>query len=505
MAKHKRLSQLLKIVGYTDTLAKQQTVTGLAIDSREVQAGDLFVALAGHQQHGFQFAQQAEQQGAVAILAETPLSQELSEQKVNIPVYEIDQLSPQLGVLAAHFFDHPSEQIKVVAVTGTNGKTSTAWLLVQALQQLNVNAAYMGTLGVGTLDSLEKLANTTPSALHIQAHLADLVSRGFDMVCLEASSHALVQGRLNGLNIDTAILTNISQDHLDYHHTMTAYAEAKQILFTDFKLRHAIINSDDEYGQHWLQAGVNADTISIYGQTQKTAQHHHSAHHVELKDAGLAFQWQHNEQYYPVSSSLLGRFNVDNLLAVLASLIGIDQDEMNHGDMDLSAEHISQTMAQLTPVPGRMNMIRLTHKPVTVVIDFAHTPDALAQVLKALSAHCQHDLWCVFGCGGDRDKSKRPQMGQIAESFAQHIIITDDNPRFESADEIAADIAQGMSRSPLIIHNRKAAIERALQQSAKGDVILIAGKGHETTQQINDQYIEFNDFQVVQNWQEAAA
>lgn len=498
MANRKMLSQLLHCVDSQQAIKHDQAIIGLAVDSRELRSGDLFLALAGHQQHGFTFAQQAQQQGAVAILAETPIPAEINRQQLNIPVYEIQSLSQHLGSLAAYFYDHPSEHIKVTAVTGTNGKTSTAWLLVQALQELGIKAAYMGTLGVGDLAALAPLSNTTPSALHIQAHLAKMVNSGFTQVCLEASSHALVQGRLNGLKIDTAILTNISQDHLDYHESMAAYGQAKQRLFTDFNLRHAVINGDDDYGQLWLQQGINAENISIYGQGQsagKAVQHIHKALNIALLDAGMAFQWQHNQQLQPIKSRLLGRFNVDNLLAMLATLAGQGFDNMP----------LTKVVAHLTPVPGRMNMIRLTQKPVTVVIDFAHTPDALAQVLKALSAHCQHDLWCVFGCGGDRDRSKRPQMGQIAENLAQHVIVTDDNPRYESAAQIAQDIAQGMTRQPLIIHNRKAAIEQALQQTVAGDVLLIAGKGHETTQQIKDQYIEFNDFQVVQNWQEAAA
>jgi len=495
MANKLTLSQLLAVVGYAGPAPQALTISGLAIDSREVKSGDLFLALDGHQSHGLEFARQAEQQGALAILAETPLPDNLNKPAIDIPIYDIEELSQQLGFLAAAFYQHPSQHIKVIAVTGTNGKTSTAWFLVQALKLLDVKAAYMGTLGVGDLDALKKLTNTTPSALHIQSYLSEMVEAGYDCVCLEASSHALVQGRLNGLTVDTAILTNISQDHLDYHLTMQTYAQAKQSLFTDFKLHHAIINRDDEYGRQWLQSGVNADLVSVYGQRSSDGRYSHSAHHVELKDDGLAFQWQHQEQLQPISSHLLGRFNVDNLLAVLAVLV----------DMDFNVSRISRVVSQLTPVPGRMNVIRLLQKPVTVVIDFAHTPDALAQVLTALSAHCQHALWCVFGCGGDRDKNKRPQMGQIAERHADHVIVTDDNPRFESATEIAADIARGMSRPPVIIHNRKAAIEQALQQSVKGDVVLIAGKGHETTQQIKDQYMAFNDFQVVQDWQEAAA
>ncbi len=495
MVESKRLSRLLAMTDYEGSVGHDLAVGGLAIDSREVQTGDVFLALAGHQQHGCEFAQQAEQQGAVAVLAETPLPQAFSKQGIQIPVYEINQLSRQLGPLAADFYDQPGQKLKVIAMTGTNGKTSTAWLLVQALEHLGQKAAYMGTLGVGSLDALSQLTNTTPSALHIQKHLAAMVGAGYDWVCMEASSHALVQDRLNGLTIDTAVLTNISQDHLDYHRTMADYAEAKQRLFTDFNLRHAVINSDDHYGRQWLQEGINAHTVSVYGQAVGGVQHHHQARDIHLEPAGLVFQWNYNNQHRAVNSTLLGRFNVDNLLAVMATLTA----------MDIESAHISAAMSQLTPVPGRMNVIRLTHKEVTVVIDFAHTPDALAQVLNALADHCSNDLWCVFGCGGNRDTNKRPQMGRIAEQYAQHVIITDDNPRFESAAQIAADIRQGMTSEPLIIHDRKAAIEQALEQSVNGDVVLIAGKGHETTQQINDQYIEMNDMQLVQDWQEAAA
>lgn len=495
MAKIQSLSQILACVGDQQFISPDLKVSGLAIDSREIQVGDVFLALVGHQKHGYEFARQAEQNGAVAILAETPLPQELGGQTVDIPVYEIDQLSQQLGHLAAGFYQYPSKDLKVIAVTGTNGKTSTAWLLTQALEHLEQKAAYMGTLGVGGLDALSQLSNTTPSALHIQKHLAAMVSAGYECVCMEASSHALVQGRLNGLNIDAAVLTNISQDHLDYHQTMADYARAKQRLFTDFNLRHAVINSDDDYGRQWLQAGVNAAVVNVYGQAVTGVQQLHQAKNIHLKSAGLSFQWHHSNRQNKVSSALLGRFNVDNLLAVMATLT----------EMGFKPTQIIEAVTKLTPVPGRMNVIQLVHKDVTVVIDFAHTPDAMAQVLTALADHCSHELWCVFGCGGDRDKSKRPQMGRIAEQYAQHVIITDDNPRFESAAQIAADIVTGMQSQPVIIHDRKAAIEQALQQSVAGDVVLIAGKGHETTQQIKDQYIEMNDFQLVQDWQEAAA
>ncbi|MCX7545152.1 UDP-N-acetylmuramoyl-L-alanyl-D-glutamate--2,6-diaminopimelate ligase [Marinicella gelatinilytica] len=498
MANYKLLSQLLNCVEARQTTHVDLHIKGLAIDSREVKSGDLFLALSGHHKHGIAFAEQAEQNGAVAIFAEAPINSHIKQLAVTIPVYEIKQLSGQLGKLAAFFFDHPSERMKIMAVTGTNGKTSTAWLLVQALQAFGVNAAYMGTLGLGDAKRLKPLANTTPSALHIQSNLAELLNQGITHVCIEASSHALVQGRLNGLRIDTGIFTNISQDHLDYHQTMQAYSEAKQQLFTQYALRHAVINGDDDYASQWLKEGINADLISVYGQQQtknNDIKHHHTAQNVELSEVGITFDWRHDNEQHRITTQLLGRFNVDNLLAVMSSLT----------EAGFQATDIITVVAQLNPVPGRMNTIHLPHKQVTVVIDFAHTPDALAQVLNALAAHCQHELWCVFGCGGDRDRGKRPQMGGIAESYADRVIITDDNPRFESAAQITADIALGMKKPPQIIHNRQTAIEEALLKAVTGDVVLIAGKGHETTQQIKDQYHEFSDFQVVQKWLEKAA
>lgn len=507
MAKAMLLSELLALLNMSKP-EQDAIVSGLCEDSRQLQNGEVFFALSGFHYHGMDYAQQAVEKGALAIITEpvidTRPNPKTPTNQVSIPIYEVAGLSQQLGSLASAFYQHPSHDVAITAVTGTNGKTSTAYLLSQALNDLGQKAGYMGTLGVGELDNLSPLPNTTPSAFTIQRNLAELRDRGFKHVCLEVSSHGLDQGRLNGSQINTAIYTNLSQDHLDYHQTMEAYANAKRRLFTDFSLQHAVINLMDEWAVRWLELGIDAEQISGYAAYEDEAkftanwdsvQLSHRACNIHLNAEGVSFDWQFNHQQQNLTAGLLGAFNVENILAVVAALthFGINQVD------------VAKAVAKLKPVPGRMNSLTLQQKPVTVVIDFAHTPDALRQVLRALRGHCQQQLWCVFGCGGNRDSGKRPQMGQIAEQQADCVIITDDNPRFESGPQITADIAAGMQHGPLIINDRKAAIEHALNHAKAGDIVLIAGKGHETTQQINDQFIEFNDLQVVQDWQGVAA
>ncbi len=507
MAKSMMLSELLAVLN----LPKPQqdfVVKDLCEDSRLLQKGDVFVALSGYQNHGMDYAKQAQDKGALVVITEPAIDGRpainIATEKLTIPVYEVAGLSDQLGGLASTFYRIPSRDLIVTAVTGTNGKTSTAFLLTQALNDLGQKAAYMGTLGVGELADLTPLKNTTPSALTIQKNLADLRDQGYQHVCMEVSSHGLDQGRLNGTQIDTAIFTNLSQDHLDYHLTMEAYATAKQKLFSAFKLRHAVINVADQYAQKWLQAKMSAKRISGYAIIEKNinledfcnlVEYCHQANRINLTANGMTFEWNVDEVKQTLQADLLGAFNVENLLAVVAALTGFS----------IAIDKIAKVIADLTPVPGRMNSLTLNNKQVTVVIDYAHTPDALLQVLSALRGHCSQQLWCVFGCGGNRDTGKRPQMGQIAEAQADCVVVTDDNPRFESAAKITADIAFGMQQKPRIIHDRKVAIEYALDHANDGDIVLIAGKGHETTQQINDRYIHFNDLQIVQAWQGAAA
>lgn len=472
-------------------------IENLCLDSREVQAGDVFVALSGFNVHGMDYAYQAERAGAVAIITEPAKDERAKfvgrQKPLKIPVIECDDLSAILGDLSCEFYDHPSHQLDITAITGTNGKTSTAWLMMHALEELGIKTGYIGTLGVGGIDQLKSMQNTTPSAITIQKSLAKMLDEGFKHVCIEVSSHALDQNRFNGTQVKTAIFTNLSRDHLDYHQTMESYEAAKLKLFNQFKPDLSVINADDEVGIKWLNDKRIVNQIISYGIENSNVDL--NGFGIQLQNAGISFNATLNGQKYSFETSLLGRFNVHNTLAVLGALSahGYDLDEL------------VAVVNQLKPVPGRMNRVDDYRNGTIMVIDYAHTPDALEQVLKALRQHTDRDLWCVFGCGGNRDKGKRAMMGGIAEQLADHVVLTDDNPRFESSSQIIIDIESGMQRKPHVINNREQAIAYVLDQANKGDIILLAGKGHESTQEINGHLLPFNDMEVVNKLIEVAS
>lgn len=466
-------------------------ITNLSLDSREIQAGDVFVALSGFNVHGMDYAYQAERAGAVAIITEPPKAERAKyvgrQKPLKIPVIECDDLSAILGELSCAFYDHPSKKIDVTAITGTNGKTSTAWLMMHALEQLGVKTGYIGTLGIGGVDQLKSMQNTTPSAIEIQKNMAAMIEQGYQHVCIEVSSHALDQNRFNGTQVKSAIYTNLSRDHLDYHQTMEDYEAAKLKLFTQFKPEVSVINADDEIGAKWLSSNQITGRSISYGIDNSSVDLNGSE--IKLQNAGIAFNADYQQKSYSFQTSLLGRFNVYNTLAVLGTLSadGFDLNEL------------VQVVSQLMPVPGRMNRVDDYRNGTIMVVDYAHTPDALEQVLGALRQHTDNDLWCVFGCGGNRDKGKRAMMGSIAEKLADQVILTDDNPRYESSAQIIADIESGMERKPHVVNNRQQAIAYALDQADKGDIILLAGKGHESTQEINGHLLPFNDMEIVRD------
>lgn len=490
---HAMLKQLCDDVNTINSVALNELVNinELCIDSRTLHSGGVFVALSGFNAHGLDHAYQAEQAGAVAVITEPAKSGRAKSSKkihdLSIPVIECDDLSGVLGELSSGFYDNPSQKLKVTAITGTNGKTSTAWLLMHALENLGQKAGYMGTLGVGGVDQMTALQNTTPAATTIQKNMAQMVADGYQHLCVEVSSHALDQGRFNGTQVDQAIYTNLSREHLDYHKTMEAYATTKLKLFTAFKPKLCIINADDKIGADWLTGELKSQYTLSYGIGQNTENTiDFLAENIELLTAGIAFDLKTKDQSKNFETALLGEFNVSNTLAVIASLNALGY-ELNQ---------ISTVVKNLTPVPGRMNQFKPEGKNTTVVVDYAHTPDALLQVLTALRAHTQDQLWCVFGCGGDRDSGKRALMGEIAEQHADQVIITDDNPRTESPAQIVNDIQAGMKQSNQIIHNRRRAIAYALNHAQGGDIIVVAGKGHESTQETNGIKTPFNDMEV---------
>jgi len=464
-------------------------ITGLVMDSREVRPGHAFVAIAGFGAHGLKFVEQARTGGASAILFEAPAPADLP---VPADAIAVPNLRARLGELADRFHGRVTDAMTVVGVTGTNGKTSTVQLLAQAWTLRGLRCGTVGTLGAGLYGQVTPTGFTTPLVLKLHELLAQMHDAGAQAVAMEVSSHALDQGRVDGVHFDVAVFTNLTRDHLDYHGDMDTYGAAKARLFAWPGLQAAAVNLDDEYGVHLhtrLPTGVKVIGLSSRGAAGATLR----ADALKLDSAGIAFDLVEGTQKHPVRSKLLGRFNVDNLLAVAGAL---------YASGDTPAQ-IAATLSQLQPIHGRMN--RLGGGGATdgksrplVVIDYAHTPDALEQALKSLRAHAQARLVCVFGCGGERDRGKRPQMAAIAEANADAVIVTDDNPRSEDGDQIVADILAGFAHPGAVVvqRDRAAAIARAIGEAGPNDIVLIAGKGHEPYQEINGVQHPFDDTEV---------
>ncbi|HKT30295.1 UDP-N-acetylmuramoyl-L-alanyl-D-glutamate--2,6-diaminopimelate ligase [Dyella sp.] len=466
-----RLDHLLQGIAETKAVGPI-VISGLALDSRKVQGGNAFFALRGTRGHGIDFAHGAVQRGASVVLAEAPAPVELEDP--GVPVLWIDGLHAFVGEIASRFFGRPSQTMRVIGVTGTNGKTSTVQLLAQALQHLGHRAATIGTLGAGLHGQLREGERTTPDAIAVQQLLAEFRREGASHVAMEVSSHALEQGRVAATAFEVAAFTNLTRDHLDYHGSMEAYGAAKAKLFVWPGLKAAAINIDDTFGRemaHKLPPDVRAWRLSSAGDAQADV----AASGTVTSAEGVAFTVRTPWGEKQIRSRLLGRFNVANLLTVIGCLAALGE----------SFERIVDAIEALEPVNGRMNRIGGLHGLPLVVVDYAHTPDALEQALKALRAHCDARLICVFGCGGERDAGKRPQMGEIAERLADIAIVTDDNPRGEDGDAIVAQILAGMTRpqAATVQRDREAAIRAALTMARTGDVVLIAGKGHETYQE----------------------
>ena len=470
-----RLSDLLKGIATIDP-SRDISVSGLSLDSRSIRSGDAFVALRGGSTHGITFAPSALARGASIVLAEAPPPAALEGDAI-----WIDGLRANLGEIAARFFGHPSAALTMIGVTGTNGKTSIVQLVASALQNLGANAATIGTLGAGFVGAIKEGARTTPDVISVQGLLAEFRDAGASHVAMEVSSHALDQHRVDAVEFDVAVFTNLTRDHLDYHGTMENYGAAKQKLFAWRNLRAAVINVDDAFGRQ-LADGLRDDVQQIRYAIDNAAEVR--AEKVHSSDRGLEFTLITPWGRTNIATSLLGHFNVYNLLAVAGCL----------GALGYDFAQIESALTQLKPVAGRMNRLGGGDAPL-VVIDYAHTPDALEQALSSLRAHTSGQLICVFGAGGERDQGKRPQMGAIAERLADRIIVTDDNPRGENGDEIVAQILAGLHQRDRanVQRDRNAAIRAAVCDAHAGDVVLIAGKGHEPYQEVAGVKHEFDD------------
>jgi UDP-N-acetylmuramoyl-L-alanyl-D-glutamate--2,6-diaminopimelate ligase len=478
-----RLDDLL--AGYADVgKFADVVVRGLSLDSRVVAKGDAFVALQGGREHGVAFAPKALASGASIVIAETGAGSSSSE--AGDSVLWVDGLREKLGAVAARFFGDPSRNLRITGVTGTNGKTSVVQLMAQALTILGRRAATIGTLGSGMHGVINAGERTTPDAINQQRLLASFLEQRASDVAMEVSSHALDQGRVNGVIFRVAVFTNLTRDHLDYHGDMDAYGAAKRKLFTMHGLGAAVVNVDDAFGRQ-LVSSLPATTRTIrYAIDDESADVR--AIEIETHADGLRFILQTPWGEGRIETRLLGHFNVSNLLAVAASL----------GALDHPFDRLCQALSGLDPVNGRMSRLGGKAQQPLVVVDYAHTPDALEQALTSLRAHCVGTLICVFGCGGERDRGKRPQMAAIAERLADRVIVTDDNPRGEDGDAIVAAIMDGFDdiAGVRVERDRAKAIQRSIVEARKDDIVLIAGKGHESYQEIAGVRYPFDDLDV---------
>ena len=476
-----RAMLLSELLPELEGLSADLAVTGLVMDSREVRPGDAFVAIAGFGAHGLNFVDAAREAGATAILFEPPAPESLPAPADAIPVAG---LRSRMGTMADRFHGHPSAAMTTVGVTGTNGKTSTVQLLAQAWTLRGQKAGTVGTLGAGLWPKIVPTGFTTPLVLRMHALLAELRDEGAQAVAMEVSSHALDQGRVDGVHFDVAVFTNLTRDHLDYHGDMASYGAAKKKLFQWPGLRAATVNLDDAFGRELFDA-VGGKVRVVGFSSRGAAGAAVRADEVQLDGSGIRFMLHAGNQAHPVRSPLLGRFNVDNLLGVAATLFA----------MGMAPALVAETLSQLMPVDGRMNRLGGEDGSPLVVVDYAHTPDALEQALSSLRAHTAGKLICVFGCGGERDRGKRPQMAAIAERGADVAIVTDDNPRGEDGDRIVADIMAGFVEPARasVQRDRARAIAQAIDMAGADDVVLIAGKGHEPYQEINGIKHPFDD------------
>lgn len=487
----KRLADIIPIESTLDC-----DITGLSQDSRRLKAGDLFFAYAGLQADGRDFIQEALDKGAAAVLVEPGPTFPAAK----VPIIPIDQLSSQLSEIAARFYDHPAQALKLVGITGSNGKTSCTHFIAACLEAAGQPCGLIGGLGNGryaqrygptSTQQHQHPQLTTPDAIELQALLADFRDQGISTVAIEVSSHRLAQGRLTGIPFTIAGFTNLDYDHLDYHGTMAAYAAAKRRLFAS--AQHAVLNRDDPIGAQWQTELSNQLPVYTYALSppplnQATRLDCHATL-INPNSVGLS-----TELYSPWgvgylhNAQLIGQFNLSNLLLVVTVL----------GILGLPLAESLTHIAHLQPVLGRMTRFGGGSQPL-VIVDYAHTPDALQKTLEALRPYTSGQLYCIFGCGGDRDRRKRPLMGAVAEHYADKVIMTADNPRYEDIDQIVQDMLVGIKdpKRVIIELDRQRAIVSTIAAAKTGDVVLIAGKGHTAYQLIGDTQLPFSDQEEV--------
>jgi UDP-N-acetylmuramoyl-L-alanyl-D-glutamate--2,6-diaminopimelate ligase len=485
-----RLKQLLALAGYQNSQPEldQLEIKRVITDSRACEAGDLFIGMTGTQVDGGKFAPQAIAQGAIAAIVSHAAYENLA---VKDKAIAVDDVVVACSKLATAFYDYPAQKLKLVGVTGTNGKTTTTHL-IEFLLQTQYAAALFGTLYTRWAGYSQTASHTTPFAVDLQAQLADAIAAGCDVGLMEISSHALDQRRVLGCPFEVAVFTNLTQDHLDYHKDIETYFQAKALLFSETYLQgRAIINFDDAFGQRLMQ--MTDKPIWTYSISNSQADFY--TENLTYLPNGATGILHTPQGAIAFTSPLVGRFNVENILAAIATAL----------HMGMSLTEVVSHLPEFKNVPGRVERVQVSEdQDVTVVVDYAHTPDSLENLLKAMRPFTQRELICVFGCGGDRDRTKRPLMGGIAARLADRVYVTSDNPRTEDPQKILDDVVVGVNANigykPMIIEiDRHKCIQTAISEAKSGDTILIAGKGHEDYQIIGREKIHFDDREEAQS------
>jgi UDP-N-acetylmuramoyl-L-alanyl-D-glutamate--2,6-diaminopimelate ligase len=457
------------------------SITSIENDNRKVQEGSLFICLKGYTVDGHDFAESAVNNGAVAIIAERKLD-------VSVPVILVKDTYRAMAIIADVYYGQPSKQLHLIGITGTNGKTTTSHLIEKIFADYQMKTGLIGTMYTKIAEEITENKNTTPESLTLQKTFRKMVDNKVEMAVMEVSSHALSLGRVHRTDFDIAVFTNLSQDHLDYHNTMTEYKHAKGLLFSQLgnsfhpqKPKFAILNSDEETFVDFKK--MTAANVITYGIDHPADI---MAKNIKMTPNGTEFEILLNNEHFPMNIQLAGKFNIYNVLAsICAALVS-----------NIPLKNIISTLEAIEGVRGRFELVK-ANQDFTVIVDYAHTPEALENVLKTIKQFSQNDVYVVVGCGGDRDKTKRPLMAQVACNYATFPIFTSDNPRSELPESILQDMENGVQgRSFRTIVDRKEAIYFAIRNAKANDVILIAGKGHETYQIIGDQVIDFDDCQI---------
>ena len=465
-----------------DSELSDEVVSGITLDSRSVTAGDLFIAVKGLVVDGRDFIDQAIQNGAKIVFKQSDSRAVYSFS--NCWVVDVPGLDRLVSQIAASFYGFPTEHMIAVGVTGTNGKTTVSQLIAQAMKLLGQSSAVIGTAGNGVWPEMDVASHTTPDAVNLQKLMAGYVEQGVDSVAMEVSSHGLDQGRTEHVAFDVAVFTNLTRDHLDYHGTMDAYGRAKARLFEYSGLKASVINLDDPFSSSLLQRAQG----KLWTFSQDNSEADVFCEEVELTSQGMRLRVSTPEGKGIIETSLIGHFNVSNVLAVVCVL-------MSQG---VALQRIIDVAVNFQPITGRMETFGGEGKP-SAVVDYAHTGDALEKALLAIKNHCRGKLYCVFGCGGDRDRGKRPEMASVAEKLSDFIVVTNDNPRTEDPERIIEEVMSGFASPYLVLveKDREKAIRLAISQAKPGDWVLVAGKGHEDYQDVQGVKHPFSDVEKV--------